>query len=736
VVMVCKKDTPKKRFCIDYRTLNDRTIKNKYPLPNIDDLFDRLKGSRYFCVLDLSAAYWQVPMKLSDRQKTAFSTSSGHYHFNVMPFGLTNAPATQQESMRRALKGIGNVDVLLDDVILHGKTKFDCLRTLRNVLQRFEQRNFRLKPEKCMFLMKSIKYLGHVISENGKSVDPDKVKAVIEYPAPKNVAALRRFLGMASFCRKFVKNFSTIAGPLHKLTRKNVPFVWDSACKESFEKLKLLLMSPPTLAFPDPDVRYRLYTDASGIGVGATLAQFQNGQERIIAYGSKSFNETELKYSTIEKEAAAIVWAVKYFRPYLHGARYEIMSDHAPLKWMWRKTDATGRLGRWQAFIMGDEGLEGINYLKGKDNVIADALSRKDEILQVSNHVLYSADQEKDEDFDHSTMTKINGVWMYHGRVFVPCEWRKNVMLSFHTGVHFGIEKTTEMVSDRYYWPNMRTDIRNLIQKCIHCACSKPVIRSMPVSLPPSNRPFQRVVMDYAGPFSRSAKGNRYLLLMQDDFTRYLRVYPLREASTNSTLKCFQSLIAEEGLPDEILTDNGSHFTGRIFTDELKKLNISHIRTAPYSPSSNGMAERAVRTVKETLKAVSLESGRSKNWDEHSQKIAMFYNASRHSATGVSPFVLARGRTMKLPSEVPVTADVRQELINWKEVAEKSEDSKRRSCLERGGKEEEIWNMGQRVLLLKDGEWIEDEIVERVWKEGYKTMNNGIKHQKFLRRVA
>jgi hypothetical protein len=246
VVMVDKKDG-KKRFCINYFRLNEVTIKNRYPLPRVDDLLDHTSGSKFFCVLDMSSAYWQVPLAKEDRWKTAFSTPSGHYQFNVMPFGLCNAPATQQESMIRTFRGLEKVHVLLDDVIVHGKTIAEVLERLRKVFQRMRERNLKLHMKKCHFMKTSVIFLGHVISGDGLEIDKKKVVAIENFPPPKNSGELRTFLGMCAFLKKFVKNFAGIAKPLFDLTRKNHVWCWTEECQEAFHKLKQKMMSPPIL---------------------------------------------------------------------------------------------------------------------------------------------------------------------------------------------------------------------------------------------------------------------------------------------------------------------------------------------------------------------------------------------------------------------------------------------------------------------------------------------------------
>ena len=417
------------------KKLNDVTIKNKYPLPNIEDLLDRTRGSKVFCVLDMSSAYWQIPLAPEDRCKTAFSTMNGHFEFNVMPFGLTNAPATQQEAMQNVLSGLENVDVLLDDIIIHGSSVQMCMKNLKRVFQRFREFNLRLKRKKCHFMKPTIEYLGYVISGEGKSVDPRKKESIVKYPVPSNAKELRSFLGIASFCRRFIRDFAIVAQPLYDLTRPRKKFEWTFACQVAFEEVKKRLMSAPVLAMPNPNLPYMLYTDASDLGMGAVLCQQQGGKRRIIAYASKHFNDREKRlYAIIEKEANAVVWALEHFQVYLKGARFRIVSDHAPLKWLWCKVGASGRLGRWQLKLLEYfDGLVGVEFLKGSMNTAADGLSRMPKVMLVDVDE-FGKKQEQDSDFPNmkGLVKDACGIWRWRGRCFVPIEFRKQLIRYFH----------------------------------------------------------------------------------------------------------------------------------------------------------------------------------------------------------------------------------------------------------------------------------------------------------------
>ncbi len=376
VVLVEKKDRTL-RFCIDYRRLNAITKMDVFPLPRIDDTLDLLSHSQYFTTLDLASGYWQVRMHPESREKTAFTTYSGLYEFLVMPFGLCNAPATFQRLMETVLAGLARdaCMVYMDDILVIGKTYEEHLDNLRRVLDRLREAGLKLKPEKCSFGKGEVAYLGYVVSKDGLSPDPGKIKAIQEFPQPLDLKSLRSFLGLATYYRRFIPQFSVVASPLHALTRKNASFVWDPVCEKAFCHLKTLLTTAPVLAFPNFTRDFLLETDASGLGLGAVLAQKQeDGTTRPVAFASRTLQAHEQNYGVTELEALGVVWAVKHFRHYLYGHHCDVFTDHEALKSLLNTPHPSGKLARW-GMALQELDLT-ILYRPGKRNSNADALSR------------------------------------------------------------------------------------------------------------------------------------------------------------------------------------------------------------------------------------------------------------------------------------------------------------------------------------------------------------------------
>ena len=348
-IVLVKKSDNSTRCCIDYRKLNELTVKDAYPLPRADDCFDSLTGAQWFSTLDLCSGYWQVELDPSAKPKTAFITRSGLYQFKVVPFGLCNAGATFERLMELVMAGLQWKICLiyLDDVIVYGESFDQELGRLRQVFLRLRNANLKLKAKKCSLFKRKVVFLGHVVSPEGISADPSKVESIKSWPVPKNTTEVRSFIGLCSYYRKFVKGFAEIAGPLHKLTEKNARFEWSEKCQAAFETLKECLMSTPILAYPDENVDFILDTDASHQGIGAVLSQVHNGSERVIAYGSRKMSRPERRYCVTRKELLAIVHFVKHFRHYLYGRKFLIRTDHGSLRWLMNFKNPEGQLARW-----------------------------------------------------------------------------------------------------------------------------------------------------------------------------------------------------------------------------------------------------------------------------------------------------------------------------------------------------------------------------------------------------
>ena len=384
VVLVRKKDGTM-RFCIDYRQLNKVTKPDVYPLPRISDLLDQLGKAQFFSTLDLAAGYWQVQMHPDSQQKTAFTTNHGLFEFRVMPFGLRNAPAVFQRLMQQILTGLNPLDgpdfvsVYLDDILVFSTSLEDHLNHLGQVLNRLSEVGLKLKPSKCHFVTQQVEYLGHLITPQGIKPNPERERAVKDFPVPTSLKGVRAFIGLASYYRRFIKGFAQIAQPLHSLTHKGAIFNWTEQCQGAFEQLKLQLTTSPVLCYPTVGKAFTLETDASKAGLGAVLSQIQaDNKAHPVAYASRALSPQESRYAITELETLAVVWAISHFHAYLYGLDVLVYTDHSAVRTVLQTPSANGKHARWWSKIFGS-GLKSIQikYRPGKDNCTADALSRR-----------------------------------------------------------------------------------------------------------------------------------------------------------------------------------------------------------------------------------------------------------------------------------------------------------------------------------------------------------------------
>lgn len=371
------------RLVIDFRKVNEKTVDDKYPIPNITDVLDKLGKCQYFSTLDLASGFYQVEMDPKDIHKTAFSVEHGHYEFLRMPMGLKNSPSTFQRVMDNVLKDLQNEVCLvyLDDIIVFSTSLQEHMVNLEKVFKKLRESNFKIQLDKSEFLKLETEFLGHVITTEGVKPNPNKIKAIANYPLPKTITEIKRFLGLLGYYRKFIPDFARITKPMTQCLKKGSKITLDQNYINCFNHCKTLLINDPILQYPDFDKEFLLTTDASNVAIGAVLSQGPVGSDKPIAYASRTLNTSESNYSTIEKELLAIVWATKYFRPYLFGRKFKILSDHKPLQWVMNLKEPNSRLTRWRLKL--SEYDFTVVYKLGKHNTNADALSR----IQINNEV-------------------------------------------------------------------------------------------------------------------------------------------------------------------------------------------------------------------------------------------------------------------------------------------------------------------------------------------------------------
>ena len=629
VVMVKKRDGTM-RFCVDFRKMNDATIKDAHPLPRIDDTLESLHGAQYFTTLDLKSGYWQVPIREEDKEKTAFRTSSGQlYEFNQLPFGLCNAPATFSRLMDRTLAGLAwNICLYyLDDIIVFSSTWAEHLERLRAVFERLRRANLKLGAHKCHLAAREVSFLGYRVTPEGLEPEPRLMEAISKLPPPINVAEVRSFLGLVGYYRRFVKRFSDKAAPLNHLLHKDHPWKWTRECQEAFQTLKGEIASRPVSAYPDFSKPFRLYTDASNLGLGAILAQKQDGKEKIICCASRTLNNAETNYSTTKKECLAIVWGVQVFRPFLVATHFEILTDHYALQWLRSMKSTSAILHRWAAAL--EDYRFTILHRPGKLQGHVDALSR---------------------------LPTENLMFTLEGKIQVPEGEAETVIKEVHRQGHLGENKTWKAFNRKYSTPQGRQKCREVVRTCPECQLGKDYkTQHSPKGHINSSGPWETVSIDIVGPLPVDGKSHRYIVTMMDVYSRYLIATPVKNHTASTVSRClYESVVAYFGAPRSILSDRGTEFTGMIWESLAQLLGAKIKLTSPYYPQGNSVIERSHRTLSNMLRTMLLER-KSEDWSTLLPSVMLYMNSMSQEKTGVSACEVLFGHNPNLPSDISYT---------------------------------------------------------------------------------
>ena len=680
-VVIVKKKDGSIRVTADYSTGLNRAIETyNYPLPTPDAIFATLAGNDRFTTLDLSSAFHQIELDEEAKKLMAVNTHRGLFQVNRLQFGVKTAPGQFQQLMDTLLAGSG-ATAYLDDVIIPGRGDDDHHSRLMDVLERLENAGLRLRLDKCTFGQPSLKFLGKIIDEEGQRPDPEKLATIRDLPLPEDITQLRAFLGAINWYGNFIPGLKDLRGPLDDMLKKDSKFEWDNIRREAFKRLKQALHSDLALAHYDPTKPLVVAADASSYGIGAALLQRRdNGKLKPIQYAATSFSDTEKKYAQVEREALALVYAVKKFHRYIYGGRFELHTDHKPLLRIFGNkhgipVHSANRLLRYAHTLLGYDfetkyidnasfayadfvsrlmhthgrpGVEDIviAHIRGSEqvsemaspvifmsNVIpfqhADLLQATDECKHLQKVREYAEthwpairkqipDTEAVEYFPYRSDIRIVNKCIFLGdRPIIPPKLRGEVLKELHSG-HPGASRMNALAREKCFWPGITQQISSYVQRCNNCATNaKSPIKEVLHPWPIPDNPWNRIHIDFAGPMNQD-----YFLVVVDAHSNWPEVYRMRTITTSHTLNVLREIFARWGTCRTIVSDNGPQFTSAAFKDFCSKNGIEHITSAPYHPQSNGRAEKFVDTLKRGIKKMEGEG-------DIDQKLQVFLAAYR-----------------------------------------------------------------------------------------------------------
>ena len=682
-MVVVPKPSGALRICVDYCQLNESVLREVHPLPKVDVTLAQLAGATTFSKLDANSGFWQIPLSEESRSLTTFITPFGRYAFNKLPFGISSAPEHFQRRMSQILAGQDGALCHMDDVLIFGHTQQEHDSHLKAALTKIQAAGLTLNADKSEFNKTEIHFLGHVINQKGISPDPQKTEAILSMDKPCSQTELRRFMGMTNQLGKFSPKIAELSQPLRELLGSKRAWLWGPAQDEAFEAVKAELAHPTTLALYDQDAPTKITADASAYGLGAVLLQHHEETWKPVAYASKSMTETERRYSQIEKEALALVWACDKFEDYVLGKTIQLETDHKPLVPLLGTTHLDclpPRILRFRLRLMRFSYT--ICHVPGKELYTADALSRaplsasgdpQTEHIEQFVHTVVSAlpaSTDRLQKYRTAQLTdsvcadliqlcqngwpkhkrqvpeKLQPYWPVRGeltlnddlllrghRIVVPQSLQKQTLQKIHSG-HQGITKCSLRVTSAVWWPGVKQQLENLVHKCPECSKAAQAPRQPLICTPLPQHPWEKVASDLF-----EMDGKTYLLVV-DYFSRYVEVQTLSTTTSASVIKALKAIFSRHGIPATVVSDNGPQYSSQEFAKFSCEYNFTHTTSSPRYPQSNGLAERMVRTVKSLL---------SKSSDPYSALLA--YRSTPLPWCGYSPAELLMGR--KIWSEIP-----------------------------------------------------------------------------------
>lgn len=688
------------RMCLDARALNKVTIVNTYPMPDVNLILAQLRKSRYITSIDLSQAFFQVALDEESQLKTAFAVGNQLYCYQRMTMGLRNSPATLASLIESIFKNLEpRAFAYCDDFIICTETFDEHMELLTEVAKRLNEANLTISRTKSHFVCKQLKFLGYILSEQGLSIDPERIKAIRNYKQPVTVKQVRSFIGAVGWVSRFIIKFAEKSAPLIDLIKgaktKNAKITWNDRAETAFQSLKDGMINPPILIMCDYNKAFKLYTDASDIAGAGVLMQEIDGENRPIFYYSFKFNPAEQNYSTSERECLAIIRSLEKFSCYVKGCPLpvQVYTDHAALNWMMSLKDQKGRLLRWS--IRAQEFNFQINVVRGKDNELADVLSREIDHEILSEEEINKADKSKvieeiEVNQPHAEINliqpeketsdkwylrtheqakqkstdeyKIENNELYYKRpatiynsertwvICIPREARLNVLREEHDDrSHPGMYKTIDRIKKLYYWPGIYDSVYKYVRSCQICRLNKPSNENRRSKTGEYRDPKQigrLLSIDFIGPVPRSQSQCAYIFVVIDCYSKYLFVKPMRSQTTEGAIDFLtEDVFRQNGAPEKIISDNGTPFISKAFKEMCAKYKIKHILTPVRHPKANPV-ESSNKNIKIALRTYLHQQKDHSPWQKNIKKVVSDLNSATHTTTGVSPYYLQYGREL------------------------------------------------------------------------------------------
>lgn len=630
-IVLVKKKNGKIRMCIDYRAINKLTIRDNFPLPLIEDCLEYFAQKKYFSTLDLKDGFHHIEMHKDSVKFTAFVTPFGQFEYVRMPFGLKNAPAVFQRYIYMKLKTLitaRKIVVYLDDICIATHDLNEHLKVLTEVLQLLKEAGLELNMKKCKFAFQELDYLGYKVNENGIRPNDEHIEAIRTYPMPKNTKDIQRCIGLFSYFRRFVPNFSRMARPLTEQLKKDAKFNWTTECTAAFEYLRDQLATAPILAIYDPKKEIELHCDASSHGFGSVLMQRQEDKKfHPVAYYSKTTSPVEAKLISFELETLAIVYALKRFHTFLDRLPFTIVTDCEALAQTLKKRDLNPRIAKW-ALALENYAYQ-IQHRKGEQMAHVDALSRvamaaavETEGIDLNIQIAQGRDGNIRSIRERLEKEELAGYRMEDGLIFkintqgrrqlmVPRELEENIMRLTHEKYgHFGVEKCTQQILKHYWLPNLREKLARFIKNCLKCIFYSE--RNL-YNIPKQPEPFDTIHIDHFGPLPSLKSKDKYVFAVIDGFTKFVKLYAVNGPGTKEARVALEKYFEYYSRPRRIISDRGTAFKSNDFHGFVARLNIKHVEVATGSPQSNGQIERMNRDLKAILSKLA-ESGEHADW--------------------------------------------------------------------------------------------------------------------------